>query len=92
MDIEDALNLGLPPYRIERVETGDECPFRAELPGYPQCTGYGASAEEALRVVRHLFAHLRDGQAAVSVSDMRDDDTSDRLRKAMRIVVKRALM
>jgi hypothetical protein len=93
MDIEDALNLGLPPYRIEKLDTGDDPRrrFRAELPGYPQCTGFGATSEEALRVVRHLFTQLRDGQTAVAVSDLQDD-TSDRLKEAMRIVVTRALV
>jgi hypothetical protein len=91
MDLEDALNLGLPPYLVERLVYGEEVQFRAELPGYPQCTGYGASAAEALRAARHFFTHVRDSQAAVAVCDMKDEQ-SDRLREAMRVVVTRALV
>ncbi len=89
LDLEDALNLGLPNYRVERIAAGDQ--FRAELQGYPQCTGFGPTATAALRVARHLFTQLRDGQAAVCVGDMQGD-LSERLRQATRLVVSRALM
>jgi hypothetical protein len=91
MELEDALNLGLPPHHVTQCNTGDRVAFRAEVPGYPQCTGFGATAEEAVRVARHLFTQLRDGQTAVAVSEM-EKDNAERLREAMRFVVTRALV
>jgi hypothetical protein len=90
IDLDSALNLGLPAYRVEKVSSGEEVEFRAQLPGYPQCTGVGNTADEAVRAARHLYTQLRDGQAAVVVSDM-EDERSDRLREAMRTVVTRAM-
>ena len=89
MDLEDALNLGLPPYHVERVASGDQ--FRADLAGYPQCSGFGPTPEEALRVARHLYTQLRDGQAAASVYDMQDE-LAARLREATRQVVTRTMI
>jgi len=91
MELEDALNLGLPPHHVTPFNDGDKVAFRAEVPGYPQCTGFGATADEAVRVARHLFAQLRDGQAAVAVSEM-EKDNAERLREAMHSVVTRALV
>jgi hypothetical protein len=91
MELEDALNLGLPPHHVTTCNTGDGVAFRADVPGYPQCTGFGATADEAVRVARHLFAQLRDGQAAVAVSEM-EKDNAERLREAMHFVVTRALV
>ena len=91
MELEDALNLGLPPHHVTPCNSGDGVGFRAEVLGYPQCTGYGATADEAVRVARHLYTQLRDGQAAVAVSEM-EPDNAERLREAMRFVVKRALV
>jgi len=91
MKLEDALNLGLPPHHVTQCNKGDRVTFRAEVLGYPQCTGFGATADEAVRVARHLFTQLRDGQAAVTVSDM-ERDNAERLREAIRFVVTRALV
>jgi hypothetical protein len=91
MKLEDALNLGLPPHHVTQCNKGDRVAFRAEVLGYPQCTGFGATADEAVRVARHLFTQLRDGQAAVVVSEM-EADNAERLREAMRFVVTRALV
>ncbi len=90
MNLEDALNLELRAYRVEQCVGEDELTFRAEIPGYPQCTGFGPTAAEALRAARHLFTQLRDGQTAVSVCDL-ERERSERLREAMRFVVTRAL-
>src|ERR1700754_2760413 len=62
MELEDALNLGLPPHHVSQCSKGERVAFRAEILGYPQCTGFGATADEAVRVARHLFTQLRDGQ------------------------------
>jgi hypothetical protein len=91
MELEDALNLGLPPHHVTRCDQGDTVAFRAEIHGYPQCTGFGATADEAVRVARHLYTQLRDGQAAVKVSDM-EEERAERLREAIRSVVTRALV
>jgi hypothetical protein len=91
MDLEDALNLGLPPHHVAKVINGDEVTYRAEIPGYPQCTGFGATAEDAVRVARHSFTQLRDGQTAVAVSDL-EHERAERLREAVRFVVTRALV
>jgi hypothetical protein len=91
MELEDALNLGLPPHHVAPCNKGDRVAFRAEILGYPQCTAFGATAEEAVRIARHLFTQLRDSQAAVAVSDM-EHDRAERLREAMRFVVTRALV
>jgi len=91
VDLEDALNLGLPPHHVTRCDQGDIVAFRAEIAGYPQCTGYGATADEAVRGARHLYAQLRDGQAAVKVSDL-EEERAERLREAIRSVVTRALV
>lgn len=91
MELEDALNLELPAYRVERFAKGPEVEYRAHIPGYPQCTGVGASVEEAIRAARHLLTQLRDGQAAVSLGE-KHDELEERLREAMRIVVTRALV
>jgi hypothetical protein len=91
MELEDALNLGLPPHHVTTCNEGDKVVFRADVLGYPQCTGFGATADEAVRVARHLYTQLRDGQAAVAVSEM-EPDNAERLREAMRFVVKRALV
>jgi hypothetical protein len=91
MELEDALNLGLPPHHVAQCANGDEHGFRADIAGYPQCTGFGPTAEEAVRVARHLFIQLRDGQTAVAVSDL-EHDRAERLREAMRFVVTRALV
>jgi hypothetical protein len=91
MELEDALNLGLPPHHVSPCNKGARVAFRAEVLGYPQCTGFGATADEAVRVARHLFSQLRDGQAAVAVSEM-EGDSAERLREAMRFVVTRALV
>jgi hypothetical protein len=61
MELEDALNLGLPPHHVTRCDQGDTVAFRAEIPGYPQCTGYAATADEAVRGARHLYAQLCEG-------------------------------
>ncbi len=89
MDLEEALNRELPAYRIERVASGDQ--FRADLSGYPQCTGFGSTPEGALRVARPLYSQLRDGQTAASVSDLQGD-VAGRLREAARQVVTRTLI
>jgi len=91
MDLEDAFNLALPPHHVAQCMNGDEVGFRAEIPGYPQCTGYGPTAEEAVRVCRHMFTQLRDGQAAVAVSDL-ESARAARLKEAVRFVVTRALV
>jgi hypothetical protein len=91
MNLDDALNLGLPPHHVTQCVKGEHVAFRAEILGYPQCTGFGATADEAVRVARHLFMQLRDGQTAVAVSDM-EEDRAERLREAMRFVVTRALV
>ncbi len=92
MELEDALNMGLPPHHVSHCAKGDEkVAFRAEIVGYPQCTGFGATADDAVRVARHLYSQLRDGQAAVAVSEM-ETDSAERLREAMRFVVTRALV
>jgi hypothetical protein len=91
MELEDALNLGLPPHHVSQCSKGERVAFRAEILGYPQCTGFGATADEAIRVARHLFTQLRDGQAAVAVGEM-EGDSAERLREAMRFVVTRALV
>ena len=91
MELEDALNLGLPPHHVTTCNEGDKVVFRAEVLGYPQCTGFGANADEAVRVARHLYTQLRDGQAAVTVCEM-EADNAERLREAMLFVVKRALV
>jgi hypothetical protein len=92
MELEDALNLGLPPHHVAPCNSGDsKVAFRAEVLGYPQCTAFGATADEAVRVARHLFTQLRDGQTAVAVSEM-EKDNAERLREAMRFVVTRALV
>jgi hypothetical protein len=89
MELEDALNQGLPAYQVERIASGDQ--FRADLAGYPQCSGFGPTPEEAVRVARHLYTQLRDGQAAATVCDMQDE-LSGRLREAARRVVARTLI
>lgn len=91
MELEAALNLGLPPHHVTPCNKGEQAAFRAEIMGYPQCTGFGATAEEAVRVARHLYSQLRDRQAAVKVTDM-ETDNAERLREAMRFVVTRALV
>lgn len=91
MNFEDALNLGLQAYRVERLVHGEEVEFRATLPGYPQCTAFGSTAAQAVRAARHLLTQLRDSQTAVAVCDLQDE-RSDRLREAMRVVVTRALV
>jgi hypothetical protein len=91
MELEEALNLGLPPHHVTQCNKGERAAFRAEVLGYPQCTGFGATADEAIRVARHLYTQLRDGQAAVAVSEM-EKDNAERLREAMRFVVTRALV
>jgi hypothetical protein len=91
MKLEDALNLGLPPHHVTPCSKGEGAAFRAEILGYPQCAAFGATAEEAVRVARHLYAQLRDGQTAVKVSEM-EQDNAERLREAIRFVVTRALV
>jgi hypothetical protein len=91
MDLEDALNLGLPPHHVTPCNKGEKVAFRAEILGYPQCTAFGATADEAVREARHLYSQLRDGQAAVTVSEM-EHDSAERLRQAIRFVVTRALV
>ena len=91
MDLEDALNLGLPPHHVTPYSKGDRVTFRAEILGYPQCTAFGATADEAVREARHLYSRLRDGQTAVTVSEM-EEDRAERLRQAIRFVVTRALV
>ena len=91
MELEDALNLGLPPHHVSQCSKGEHIAFRAEILGYPQCTGFGATADEAVRVARHLYTQLRDGQTAVTVTEM-ERDSAERLREAMRFVVTRALV
>ena len=91
MDLEDALNLGLPPHHVTPCNKGDRVSFRAEILGYPQCTAFGATADEAVREARHLYSKLRDGQTAVTVSEM-EEDRAERLREAIRFVVTRALV
>jgi len=90
MDIEDALNLELSAYKVERVGNGNDLQFRAEIPGYPQCTAFRDTAAEAVRAARHLLTELRDRQTAVAVSEMNQDE-AERLREALRTVVTRAL-
>ncbi len=89
MDLEEALNRELPAHHIARVASGDQ--FRADLAGYPQCSGFGPTPEDALRVARRLYNQLRDGQTAASVSDLQSD-VADRLREATRLVVTRTLV
>jgi hypothetical protein len=92
MELEDALNMELPPHHVSRCsQAGDEAAFRADLLGYPQCTGFGATADEALKVARTLYSRLRDGQAAVAVSEL-EQGSAERLREAIHFVVKRALV
>jgi len=91
MELEDALNLNLPPHHVAPCNKGDRVAFRAEILGYPQCTAFGTTAEEAVRVARHLFTQLRDSQAAVAVCEI-ERDSSERLREALRFVVTRALV
>jgi hypothetical protein len=91
MELEDALNLGLPPHHVTPCGKGEGVHFRAEIPGYPQCTTYGATPDEAVRLARHLYSQLRDAQAAVTVSDL-EQDKAERLRQAIRFVVTRALV
>jgi hypothetical protein len=91
MDLEDALNLGLPPHHVTPCGKGEGVHFRAEILGYPQCTAFGATADEAVRLARHLYSQLRDGQAAVAVSEL-EQDRAERLREAIRFVVTRALV
>jgi hypothetical protein len=91
MNLEDALNMGLPPHHVTQCAQGSHVEFRAEVLGYPQCTGFGATADDAVRGARHLFMQLRDGQTAVAVSEM-EEERAVRLREAMRFVVTRALV
>jgi hypothetical protein len=91
MELEEALNLGLPPHHVSPCSKGDHVIFRAELLGYPQCTAFGATADEAVRVARHLYTELRDRQTAVAVSEL-EQEKAERLREAMRFVVTRALV
>jgi hypothetical protein len=91
MELEEAVNLAMPPHHVTRCDQGDSVAFRAEIPGYPQCTGFGATADEAVGAARHLYTQLRDGQAAVTVSDL-ETDRAKRLREAIRSVVTRALV
>ena len=91
MELEAALNLGLPPHHVSRCSKGEPGTFRVDIAGYPQCTGFGATSDEAVRVARHLYTELRDRQAAVTVSEM-EADSAERLREAMRFVVTRALV
>ena len=91
MELEDALNLELPPHHVAPCHTGDHVCFRAEILGYPQCTAVGATADEAVRLARHLYTQLRDSQAAVTVSEM-EQDNAERLREAIRFLVTRALV
>lgn len=92
MELEEALNMELPPHHVTQCgKAAEKVAFRAELLGYPQCTGFGATAEEAVRVARQLYSRLRDGQAAVAVSEM-ESDSAERLREAIRFVVTRALV
>jgi hypothetical protein len=91
MELEDALNRGLPPHHVTQCSKGDRAAFRAEILGYPQCTAFGATADEAMRAARHLYTQLRDGQTAVAVSEM-ERDAAERLREAIRFVVTRALV
>ena len=91
MELEAALNLGLPPHHVSRCSKGEPGAFRVEITGYPQCTGFGATSDEAIRVARHLYTELRDRQAAVTVSDL-ETGSAERLRDAMRFVVTRALV
>ncbi len=91
MNIEDALNLELSAYRVERIVHGPDVQYRAEIPGYPQCTAAADTVEEALRAARHTLTELRDRQTAVAVSEMTDAH-ADRLREALRTVVTRALI
>jgi hypothetical protein len=90
MELEEALNCKLPPHRIVQCIKGDTVIYQAEISGYPQCTGVGPTAEEALRTARHLFTQLRDAQTAVAVSDL-EEKKSERLREAVRLLVSRAL-
>ena len=90
MDLEEALNEELPPHSIVRCINADGAVFQAEISGYPQCTGVGATPEEAVRLARHLFAQLRDAQTAVAVSDL-ERERAVRLREAVRLLVARAL-
>jgi hypothetical protein len=91
MELEDALNLELPPHHVAPCNKGGPVAFRAEILGYPQCTAFGATADEAVREARHLYSQLRDGQAAVAVSEL-ERDRAERLREAIRFVVTRALV
>jgi len=38
MELEDALNLGLPPHHVSQCSKAERVAFRAEILGYPQCT------------------------------------------------------
>jgi hypothetical protein len=91
MELEEALNRGLPPHHVAPCNNGEGISFRAEILGYPQCTAFGASAEEAVRLARHLYTELRDRQAAVVVSEL-EEEKAERLREAIRFVVTRALV
>jgi len=91
MDLEDALNLGLPPHDVEQYADGGDTVYRAEIRGYPQCAGLGTTPEEAVRVARHLYMQLRDSQTAVNVSNL-ERENAERLREAIRLVVTRALV
>ena len=91
MELEEALNLGLPPHHVAPCNQGDGVSFRAEILGYPQCTAFGPTADEAVRLARHLYTELRDRQAAVAVSEL-EQENAERLREAIRSVVTRALV
>ena len=91
MELEEALNMGLPPHHVAPCNQGDGVGFRAEIPGYPQCTAFGPTADEAVRLARHLYTELRDRQTAVAVSEL-EQDKAERLREAIRSVVTRALV
>jgi hypothetical protein len=91
MELEEALNRGLPPHHVAPCNNGERVSFRAEILGYPQCTAFGATADEAVRLARHLYTELRDRQAAVAVSEL-EQDKAERLRQAIRFVVTRALV
>ena len=91
MELEEALNLGLPPHHVTRCSKGDKAAFQADILGYPQCTAFGATADAAVREARHLYSQLRDAQTAVTVSEM-EHERAARLREAIRFVVTRALV
>jgi hypothetical protein len=91
MELEEALNQGLPPHHVAPCNKGERVSFRAEILGYPQCTAFGSTADEAVRQARHLYTELRDRQTAVAVSEL-EEDKAERLREAIRLVVTRALV